>query len=224
MDNREHKPHPKHQRPQPTRPESPIWSESSGKLIAAIWSTRTLFGQTAMTGEVTIRTATMDDFSAVCQWLHELDDLHVRLRPDVFRPFNGPTRSREVIAQFIDEDDGEIFLAEVGNDIVGLATIQVTDRPGAPMFWPRQNAIDPSGAGSDLRAIGIGCGGLVRPRSEVWQVVQASGGNGVESVFRSRPSGPELSSRSRVEIAHPRSELTRHVEPPFRHISSLVPL
>ena len=116
-----------------------------------------LFGQAAMTGEVTIRTATMEDFTAVCQWLHELDELHVRLRPDVFQPFNGPTRPREVIAQFIDEDDGEIFLANVGNDIVGLATIQVRDRADAPMFWPRQNAvIDNLVVSQKFQRLGIG--------------------------------------------------------------------
>ena len=94
-----------------------------------------------MKGEVTIRAATIDDYSAVCQLLHELDDLHVRIRPDVFRPIRGSIRPREQIAHFIDADDGEILLAEVGTDIVGLATIQIMDRPSVPMLQPRQSAV-----------------------------------------------------------------------------------
>jgi ribosomal protein S18 acetylase RimI-like enzyme len=110
-----------------------------------------------MPNEPTIRTATMDDFSAVDRLLHELDDHHVRIRPDVFRPFNGPTRPRELIARFIDEDDGELFLAEVGNDIVGLATIQITDSPDAPMFRPRQNAIiDNLVVNQEFQRLGVG--------------------------------------------------------------------
>ncbi len=110
-----------------------------------------------MTGEVTIRAATMNEFSAVCQLLHELDNLHVRLRPDVFQPFKGPTRPREVIARFIDQDDGELFLAEVGSDIVGLATIQITDSPDAPMFRPRQNAVmDNLVVNQKFQGLGIG--------------------------------------------------------------------
>lgn len=110
-----------------------------------------------MTGKVTIRAATMDDFSAICQLLHELDDLHVRIRPDVFQPFDGPTRPRERIARFIDEHDGEIFLAEVGTDIVGVATIQIMDSPDAPMFRPRQTAvIDDLVVNQEFQGLGIG--------------------------------------------------------------------
>lgn len=116
-----------------------------------------------MTSEVTIRTATIDDFSAVCRLLHELDDHHVRIRPDVFQPFDGPPRPREHIAQLIDEHDSEIFLAEIGAEIGGLATIELTDSPNAPMFRPR-----PSAVMSDLvvnqkfQGLGIGKGLLDR--------------------------------------------------------------
>ncbi len=110
-----------------------------------------------MTGEVTIRIATMGDCSAVCQLLHELDNHHVRIRPDVFQPFDGPARSREHLAQFVDEHDGEIFLAEVGTDIVGLATIQITNSPDAPMFRPCQNAVmDNLIVSQDFQGLGIG--------------------------------------------------------------------
>ena len=110
-----------------------------------------------MTGEVTIRTATMTDFSAVCQLLHELDDLHVRIRPDVFQPLDGPIRPRERIARFIDDREGEIFLAEVGASTVGLATIQITDSPDAPMFRPRRSAsIDNLVVNQEFQRLGIG--------------------------------------------------------------------
>lgn len=111
-----------------------------------------------MKDELTIRAATIDDYSAICQLLHELDDLHVRIRPDVFRPIRGPIRPREQIAQFIDADDGEILLAEVGTDmVVGLATIQIMDRPSAPMLQPRQSAVmDNLVVSQKFRRMGIG--------------------------------------------------------------------
>ena len=109
--------------------------------LAAARSIMVSIGKTAMTGELTIRAATIDDYLAVCELLHELDDLHVRFRPDFFRPIQGPSRPREQVAQFIDTDNREILLAVVCKDIAGLATIQIMDCPNAPMLQPRQSAV-----------------------------------------------------------------------------------
>ena len=110
-----------------------------------------------MPTELTIRTATLDDYPAVCQLLHELDDHHVRIRPDVFQPFDDPTRLRERIARFVDEDDAELFVAEIHTDIVGLATVEISDNPDAPMFRPGQRAcIDDLVIRRESRGQGIG--------------------------------------------------------------------
>lgn len=112
---------------------------------------------TPMPTELTIRTATMDDFAAVCRLLHELDGHHVRILPDVFQPFDGPTRQRERIARFVDGDDAELFVAEINRDIVGLATIQISSSPDAPMFRPGRHAyMDNLVVNRDFRGSGIG--------------------------------------------------------------------
>ena len=110
-----------------------------------------------MTGDVTIRAATMDDYSAICQLFHELDDHHVRIRPDVFQHFNGPPRRRDVITRLVDDRQGEIFLAEVGKEIVALATVHVKDCPDAPMFRPCKIAVmDNLVVSQDYRGAGVG--------------------------------------------------------------------
>ena len=93
-----------------------------------------------MPTELTIRTATMDDYAAICRLLDELDDHHARILPDVFQPFDDPTRQRERIARFVDQDDAELFIAELNTDIIGLATVRISDNPDAPMFRPGRRA------------------------------------------------------------------------------------
>lgn len=87
-----------------------------------------------MPTEPAIRSATTEDYAAISRLLCELDAYHVRLLPEVFQPFDDPKWQHERIGQFIDQDDAQIFLAEIGKDIVGLATVQITDNAHAPMF------------------------------------------------------------------------------------------
>ena len=89
-----------------------------------------------MPNDVTIRTATMDDFAAVSRLLRELDDYHVTSRPAVFHPFDDSAAQRERVADFVDSDDAELIVAEVDLEIVALATVRVTAYPDAPMFRP----------------------------------------------------------------------------------------
>ena len=53
---------------------------------------------------LTIRTATMDDFAEIRELLHELDDHHVRILPEVFQPFDDPTRQRDRITHVWNEN------------------------------------------------------------------------------------------------------------------------
>jgi len=75
----------------------------------------------------------MDDYPAICPLLDELDDQHVRMRPDVFQPVGDSIRQRERIARFVNQDDAELFVAEINSTIVGLATVRVSPNPDAPM-------------------------------------------------------------------------------------------
>lgn len=110
-----------------------------------------------MPPEPTIRTAAMDDFGTVCQLLQELDDLHVRIRPDVFQQFDDPEGQRERIARFVDGNDAELFVAELQTGIVGLATVRIYDNTDAPMFRPgRRACMDNLVVNQEFRGMGIG--------------------------------------------------------------------
>lgn len=105
----------------------------------------------------TIRTATMDDFAELCQLLHELDDHHVRILPDVFQPFDDPKRQGNRLARFLEEDDAELFVAESSTGIVGLVTVRISETPDAPMFRPdRRACIDDLVVRNESRGQGIG--------------------------------------------------------------------
>ena len=109
-----------------------------------------------MPAKLTIRTATMDDYPAVCRLLHELDDHHVRIRPDVFQPFDDPVRQRERIARFVNAADAEMFVAEINTEMVGLATVRISDNPDAPMFRPgRRACVDDLVVKCEFQGLGI---------------------------------------------------------------------
>ena len=109
-----------------------------------------------MPTEPKIRTATMDVYSAVCRLLRELDDHHVRIRPDVVQPFDDPIQQRESVTRFVNGDDGELFVAEINPDIVGLATVRVSDNPDAPMFRSgRRASMDDLVVNREFRGLGI---------------------------------------------------------------------
>lgn len=110
-----------------------------------------------MPTEPAIRTATMDDCSAVCRLFRELDDHHVSIRPDVFQSFDDPIQQRERVARFVNGDDAELFVAEINSDIVGLATVRASDNPDAPMFRPgRRACMDDLVVKRESRGSGIG--------------------------------------------------------------------
>lgn len=83
----------------------------------------------------------MADCDAVSRLLGEVDAQHVRLRPDVFQPFDDADAMRERVTGFVDNDDAEVLVAEMDGRIVGVASAQIHDNPGAPMFRPGRRAI-----------------------------------------------------------------------------------
>lgn len=89
-----------------------------------------------MPTDTTIRTGRMEDYPAVCRLLYELDDHHVRIRPDVFQPFDDSVQQLARVSRFVNQDDAELFVAEINSNIVGLATVRISRNPDAPMFRP----------------------------------------------------------------------------------------
>lgn len=77
-----------------------------------------------MTGEsVLIRTARPGDYDSLVALFDELDEFHRRARPDFFRPFDGPARTREQIAGWLAGPGSTVLVAEDDGELVGLALL-----------------------------------------------------------------------------------------------------
>jgi GNAT superfamily N-acetyltransferase len=82
------------------------------------------------TAVIRIRPATLDDYDALIGLLDELDEFHRQARPDFFRPFAGPARSREQVERWLSEPQSTILVAEGEERVVGLALLLT--RPSSP--------------------------------------------------------------------------------------------
>jgi GNAT superfamily N-acetyltransferase len=81
-------------------------------------------------GPVLIRPARPDDYDGLVALFDELDEFHRRARPDFFRPFEGPARTREQIGQWLAGPGSTVIVAETGEGVVGLAVL-LTRSPSA---------------------------------------------------------------------------------------------
>ena len=70
-----------------------------------------------------VREASIADHEALCALFDELDAFHVDARPDFFRAFDGPARSREQIARWLDGPGSMVLVAETDESLVGLAVL-----------------------------------------------------------------------------------------------------
>jgi len=87
------------------------------------------------------RQAVPSDHAALCEIFNEIDKLHAEALPDVFVPYQGPPRTADFIEQSIEGEDSTIIVAEVENNVVGLAAMQVQESPPLKMFAYRRFAV-----------------------------------------------------------------------------------
>lgn len=76
-----------------------------------------------------IRPATLGDHRALCALFEELDEFHRQVRPEFFRPFDGPARSWEQVGRWLAGPDSTVLVAEDA-EVVGLCLL--LPRPQAP--------------------------------------------------------------------------------------------
>lgn len=69
---------------------------------------------------VTIRKATMKDYVGLCSIYSELDEFHRANHPELFVQSPIPGRTREYLAELINQDDTLLLVAEKDHEIVGL--------------------------------------------------------------------------------------------------------
>jgi ribosomal protein S18 acetylase RimI-like enzyme len=108
---------------------------------------------------LTVRQATESDYEQLCDLFAELDALHLKARPDLFRKVEGPPRERSYVAGLIAGPHSAILVAaDPGSrHLYGFATLIVRILPETPVRPERGFVeIDNFAVRKDDRRQGIG--------------------------------------------------------------------
>ncbi|HZU02045.1 MAG TPA: GNAT family N-acetyltransferase [Ktedonobacteraceae bacterium] len=107
--------------------------------------------------ESELRAATQEDYEAVCVLLAEVDRIHAEALPELFRPVEGPARSREWFAGILADEHAALFVAEQQGTLLGLIRCLVRTTPSLPMIVPRRFVqIEDLVVGESFRHQGVG--------------------------------------------------------------------
>ena len=79
---------------------------------------------------ILVREGRMADHDAMVALFDELDEFHRQARPDFFRRFDGPARTREQIAGWLAGPGSTVLVAEDDGCVIGLAVL-LTRSPSA---------------------------------------------------------------------------------------------
>ncbi len=90
---------------------------------------------------VTIREATLQDYTGLCELFAEIDALHAQALPHVFQTVDGPARSRAYLRSLLEGADSALFVAEQKGKLVGMVDVRVHSTPDIPIMIPRRYAM-----------------------------------------------------------------------------------
>ena len=85
-----------------------------------------------------VRPATLGDYQALCALFEELDEFHRQVRPEFFRPFDGPARSWEQVGRWLAGPDSTVIVAEDAGEVVGLCLLLPRPQPPFAGAVPRK--------------------------------------------------------------------------------------
>jgi ribosomal protein S18 acetylase RimI-like enzyme len=107
--------------------------------------------------EVSIRKATAEDYNPLCELFDEVDALHRGNLPHLFQEPNGPVREQDYYGGLIADENVGLFIAGIGEKLVGFVHAILRDAPAIPVFVPRRYAIVESiGVKSGFQNHGLG--------------------------------------------------------------------
>jgi len=86
--------------------------------------------------KVNIRRATAEDRSVLCDLFDELDALHRASLPHIFQRPNGPVREQDYYLGLGSDENVGLFVAEMGEKLVGFVHAVMRDAPSIPNFCP----------------------------------------------------------------------------------------
>lgn len=88
-----------------------------------------------------IRKADAHDYPQLIQLYTELDELHQKALPGVFRQPNGPLRSLEYFKKVISDSNSIVFVAQKDAELIGFVHAYVRQSPDVPILVPRKFGI-----------------------------------------------------------------------------------
>ncbi|HUV71918.1 MAG TPA: GNAT family N-acetyltransferase [Clostridia bacterium] len=104
-----------------------------------------------------IRKAITEDYAQLCLLFKEVDEIHRRALPDVFRKVKGPARPKAYFEKIFTDENTVIFVAEEKGDLLGLVHIFIQEVRSVPILRPRKLAvIDNLVVKKEFRKKGIG--------------------------------------------------------------------
>lgn len=106
---------------------------------------------------ILLREASREDYDAVCILLAQGDRFHAEALPQIFRPIEGPARSREYFEKILDNENAAIFVAEQNVVLIGMIQCDMRSVPELSLLVPRHFAyIDNLVVSERFRHRGVG--------------------------------------------------------------------
>ncbi|HTR83192.1 MAG TPA: GNAT family N-acetyltransferase [Reyranella sp.] len=87
---------------------------------------------------IRVRLASMRDYEELCGLFDELDEVHRIARPDMYRPFPPPARTREQVAHWLAQPESTVLVAQSEEGVVGLAVLLTRAPSGFAGAVPRK--------------------------------------------------------------------------------------
>ena len=104
-----------------------------------------------------IREAAEQDYAGMNALFEEIDEYHRKALPQTFRKQEGQARTREFVFRVIADQNAVIFIAEMQNEIIGLAYAYVRTIPELAIRIPcRAGEVDQLIVHEKYRRCGVG--------------------------------------------------------------------
>jgi ribosomal protein S18 acetylase RimI-like enzyme len=119
--------------------------------------------------KISLREATADDYTNLFDLFDEIDSLHRENLPHRFQKASGSAREQDYYSELIENEEIGFFVAEMAEELVGFAHVNIRDTPPIPILLPRRYAVvDSIVVKSGLQKRGIGR--MLMDRMQEWAI------------------------------------------------------